>query len=73
MLLGLALLLRQVWVWLTWRLARARGVDLRQRLGELPLRRLLDWLGEEVRKRYKEERSIDLGPLPKEKFTTAAA
>ena len=73
LLLGLALLLRQVWVWLTWQLARGRGVGPRQWLGELPLRRLLDWLRDEVRKRYKEERSINLGPLPKEKYATAAA
>jgi hypothetical protein len=73
LLLGLALLLRQVWVYLTWQLARARRLRPTQWLGELPLRRLLDWLRDEVRKRYKEERSLDLGPLPKEKFATAAA
>ena len=39
----------------------------------VPLHRLLDWLRDEVRKRYKEERSIDLGPLPKEKNATVAA
>lgn len=73
LLLGLALLLRQVWVWLTWQLAQTRGFGPRLWLEELPLRRLLDWLRDEVRKHYKEERSIDLGPLPKETFTTAAA
>jgi hypothetical protein len=40
---------------------------------ELPLLRLLDWLGDEAGKRYKEERSIDLGPLPKEEVVGAAA
>jgi hypothetical protein len=73
LLIGVALLLRQVWVWLTWQLARAWRCRPSQWIGELPLRRLLDWLRDEVRKRYKEERSIDLGPLPKEKVNTAAA
>jgi hypothetical protein len=73
LLLGLALLLRQVWVWLTWQLARAWRCRPTQWLEALPLLRLLDWLRDEVRKRYKEERSIDLGPLPEEKIVTAAA
>lgn len=73
LLLGLALLLRQVWVYLTWQLARARRACLGEWLRELPLRPLLDWLRDEVRKRYKEERSIDLGPLPNENYATAAA
>jgi hypothetical protein len=63
LLLGLALLLRQGWVWLTWQLACAWGCGRRVWLGELPLRRLLDWLGDEIRQRYKEERSLDLGRL----------
>lgn len=73
LLIGLALLLRQVWVWLTWQLACARHYRPRQWLGELPLARLLDWLRGEVRKRYKEERSIDLRPLLQEKLRGAAA
>ena len=73
LLVGLALLLRQVWVWLTGQLARACRLRPCQWLGELPLRRLLDWLRDEVRKRYKEERSLDLGPLPKENVGRAAA
>jgi hypothetical protein len=73
LLLGLALLLRQVWVWLSGQLARACRLRPCQWLSELPLRRLLDWLRDEVRKRYKEERSLDLGPLPKEKVGKAAA
>jgi hypothetical protein len=63
LLVGLGLLLRQVWVWLTWQLARAWRCPVKQWLGELPLARLLDWLKDEVRRRYKEERSIDLRPL----------
>ena len=73
LLMGLALLLRQVWVWLTWQLARAWRCRPRQWLEELPLVRLLDWLREEARKRYKEERSIELGPLCKEEIVMAAA
>jgi hypothetical protein len=73
LLLGIGLLLRQVWVWLTWQLACAVGGRPTSWLGELPLRRLLGWLGDEVRKRYREERSIALGPLPKEEIVRAAA
>jgi hypothetical protein len=73
LLVGLALLLRQVWVWWTWQLACAWRCRPKQWLGELPLARLLDWLRDEVRKRYKEERSIDLRPLLSEKVATAAA
>lgn len=60
LLVGLALLLRQVWVWLSGQLARDRGARPTQWLGELPLQRLLDWLSDAVRQRYKEERRIEL-------------
>src|SRR5207248_5004566 len=60
LLVGLALLLRQVWVWLTWQLARDRGARPTQWLEELPLQRLLDWLGGALRQKYKEELSIEL-------------
>jgi hypothetical protein len=73
LLIGLGLLLRQVWVWLTWQLAGAWRYRPTQWLGQLALVRLLDWLGDEVRKRYKEERSIALGPLPKEPMAALAA
>lgn len=73
LLVGLALLLRQVWVWLVWQLARARRARPGQWLGEWPLARLLDWLRDEVRRRYKEERSIDLRPLLGEMAATIAA
>jgi len=72
LLVGLALLLRQVWVWLTWQMARAGRCRPTQWLGDLPLRRLLDWLGDEVRQRYKETRSIDLRS-PLEEIIDAAA
>ena len=73
LLVGLGLLLRQVWVYLTWQLSRAWRCRPEQWLGELPLARVLDWLRAEVRKRYKEERSIDLRPLREVKVVTAAA
>ncbi len=73
LLVGLALLLRQVWVWLTGQVARAWRYRPKQWLDVLPLARLLDWLREAVRRRYKEERSIDLQPLRKEKVVVAAA
>lgn len=73
LLVGLGLLLRQVWVFLTWQLARARRCRAHQWLGELPLARLLEWLADEVRRRYKEERSIDLRPLLEQIKVTAAA
>lgn len=73
LLIGVALLLRQVWVYLTWQLARAWRRRPTEWLAALPLVQLRDWLGDEVRKRYKEERSIDLRPPHKEKVITAAA
>jgi hypothetical protein len=73
LLVGLGLLLRPVWVWLPWQLARAWRCRPKQWLGELPLARVLDWLKDEVRRRYKEERSIDLRPLLEQVIVTAAA
>jgi hypothetical protein len=73
LLVGLGLLLRQVWVFLTWQLARARRCRAKQWLSELPLARLLEWLRDEVRRRYKEERSIDLRPLLEQTKGTATA
>lgn len=73
LLVGLALLLRQVWVFLTGQLACAWRYGAKQWLGELPLARLLDWLKDAVRRRYKEERSIDLRPPLEERIGTAAA
>jgi hypothetical protein len=61
LLVGVALLLRQVWVWLTWQLARVRQARPTAWLGELPLQRLLDWLAEVLQRRYPEEKRIDLG------------
>ena len=60
LLVGLALLLRQVWVWLTWQLAHGRGARPRDWLEELPLQRLLDWLAEVLRHEYPEQKVIEL-------------
>lgn len=60
LLVGLALLLRQVWVSLSGQLARARRLRPTQWVGELPLRRLLGWLAEALKARYPEERVIHL-------------
>lgn len=60
LLVGLALLLRQVWVWLTWQLARSRQARPKAWLGELPLQRLLAWLAEVIQRNYPEDKVIDL-------------
>jgi hypothetical protein len=61
LLVGLALLLRQAWVWLTAQLARDRRWRPTRWAGELPLQRLLGWLAEALKARYPEERVIRLG------------
>jgi hypothetical protein len=61
LLVGLALLLRQVWVFLTWQLARDRRLRPTQWVEELPLQRLLDWLAEALQARYPEDKAIHLG------------
>jgi hypothetical protein len=61
LLVGLALLLRQAWVYLTGELGRARGAGPGAWVAELPLGRLLDWLREALARRYKEGRSIEFG------------
>lgn len=60
LLVGLALLLRQVWVWLTGQLARSRDVRPKQWLEEMPLQRMLDWLAEVLQRKYPEEKVIEL-------------
>lgn len=61
LLVGLALLLRQVWVWLTWQLARDRGLRPTAQVAGLPLARLTAWLAERLQRKYKEEKVILLG------------
>ena len=65
LLVGLALLLRQAWVWLTSRVARDRGLKPSQWLASLPLARLAEWLADSLRSIYSEEKVIRLAsPLP---------
>lgn len=65
LLVGLALLRRQAWVWLTAPLARRRGLDRRAWVGERPLARLLGWFAEALRRHYQERLVMELGqPLP---------
>ncbi len=61
LLVGLGLVLRQVWVWLAWQAARAWGLGPRAWVAGLPLARLAEWLAELLRRQYPEERSIPLG------------
>jgi Transposase DDE domain len=61
LLIGLALLLRQVWVYLSGQVARALGLRPGQWVQDLPLQRLLDWLADAVKARYPEEKALPLG------------
>lgn len=60
LLVGLALLLRQAWVWLSWQVARAAGLRPSQWVGQLPLARLGEWLADLLKRKYQEEKSIPL-------------
>jgi hypothetical protein len=65
LLIGLALLLRQVWVWLTAQVARDGGLRPTQWLRGLPLARMGEWLADLLKGKYKEEKEIRLGsPSP---------
>lgn len=61
LLVGLALLLRQVWVWLTWQVARAWGLRPTEWVAELRLARMGEWLADLLKGKYKEEKEIHLG------------
>jgi hypothetical protein len=61
LLVGVALLMRQVWVWLTWQIARAQGLGAKAWVAALPLKRMLAWLAEVLTARYPEARTIELG------------
>jgi hypothetical protein len=65
---GMALLLRQVWVCLTLRIARARNRSPNAWVPELPLVEMLDWLAQRIRARYPRTRCIT---LPHKILTTA--
>ena len=65
LLIGLALVLRQAWVWLTRHLAREGGLKPSQWVAILPLARMAEWLAESLKATYKEEKVIRLkSPLP---------
>lgn len=61
---GLALVLRQVWVRLTQRIARARGLAAKAWVSELPLVEMLDWLADRIRSRDPRTRQITLPGKP---------
>jgi|tagenome__1003787_1003787.scaffolds.fasta_scaffold20634913_1 hypothetical protein len=66
LLIGLALLLRQAWAWLTARVARDRDLKPSQWVGALPLARMGEWLADCLKSIYEERKEIRLkSPLPK--------
>jgi hypothetical protein len=60
---GLALVLRQVWVYLTQQLARDRGLRPREWVSELPLVEMLGWLANHIQMHYPHTRRIQLAKL----------
>lgn len=65
LLIGLALLLRQAWVWLTQHLACTQKLRPSQWVAVLPLERMAHWLAGVLEATYKEEKVIRLdSPLP---------
>ena len=62
LLVGIALLLRQVWVAVTAQLARIQGRSLDNEIKRLPLARLAEWIAHELELLYKQLFWIDLGP-----------
>jgi len=66
LLVGLALLLRQVWVYLTGLIARRRGLGPDEWVAELPAQDLRAWLEAALRLDYNKPHEIDLrrpGPI----------
>lgn len=60
---GLALVLRQVWVYLTQQIARDRGSHPRVWVSDLPLVEMLHWLVKEILSRYTHTQCITLDKL----------
>ena len=58
--IGLALLLRQVWVWLTEQVAHAGGLRPTQGVQGLRLACMGEWLAGLLKSKYKEEKRIRL-------------
>jgi hypothetical protein len=61
LLVGIALLLRQAWAWLSGQVARARGLGRWQWVSELPLADVLDFLAWQLQRTYKKVRAVHLG------------
>jgi hypothetical protein len=65
LVVGIALLLRQAWVWLTRQVARQLKLKPSQWVAVLPLAKMADWLADSLKSKYKEEKVIRLpSPLP---------
>jgi hypothetical protein len=58
---GTALLLRQAWVHLTEQIAKAKKAKRKAWIKDLTLRRLVDWLADELKQHHPEQKEIDLG------------
>jgi hypothetical protein len=68
LLVGLALLLRQAWAWLTAQVARQLRLSPGQWVAALPLARMAEWLADCLKSIYKERKQIRL-PSPRPKLT----
>lgn len=68
LLVGIALLLRQAWAWLSGQVARDRGLGRWDWVSELPLADVLEWLAWSLGRSYGKARAVHLGqpirPLP---------
>src|SRR5205085_3251358 len=63
LLVGLGLLLRQVWVWLTAQLVPPRDRRRGTWVAALPLTTAVQWLADELRRKYQESQAVTL-PQP---------
>ena len=61
LLIGVALLLRQVWVWLTAQVAHAWDLRPTEDVPDLRLAQMGDWLADVLKRKYKEDKVIHLG------------
>jgi hypothetical protein len=65
LLIGVALILRQAWAWLTRHLARGQELSPGAWVQALPLERMASWLADSLKAEYEEEKAIPLAsPLP---------
>ena len=60
LLVGLALLLRQIWVWLSGQVAADRDLKPTAWVAELPLQRLLGWLRTALERRHRPVETLSL-------------